>query len=79
VKQRAIKSLEIVILEKICESRRGRKSKLNKTIKLLLNCDALNLIRLIKNNRKRGEKVGRSFGGEVGMFGYGIRGCGRTG
>lgn len=34
--------------------------KLNKTIKLLLDCDALNLIRLIKNNkvtRKKGEKV----------------------
>jgi hypothetical protein len=61
VKQRAIKSLEIVILEKICESRRGRKSKLNKTIKLLLNCDALNLIRLIKNNRKRGEKGEKSW------------------
>ena len=32
------------------------KSKLNKTIKLLLNCDALNLIRLIKNRKqKKGE------------------------
>lgn len=39
------------------EELREEKSKLNKTIKLLENCDALNLIRLIKNkSRKKGEK-----------------------
>lgn len=32
----------------------GGKRKLNKTIKLLLDCDALNLIRLIKNNKVTG-------------------------
>lgn len=42
------------------EKGRRRKSKLNKTIKLLLNCDALNLIRLIKTT-ERGEKVSRVF------------------
>lgn len=43
--------LEIVILWRKWEGGE-KKNKLNKTIKLLLDCDALNLIRLIKNNRK---------------------------